>query len=102
MNVFPERNNPRRYLLTGADVLYLLLFFFATIRFGPKLWGALQVHGINHASQSGCKLVAYTEFGLRHVNAFLILALVGYAWGRVRFEYADLDYKVRMAHIRID
>ena len=55
----------RRPHLYGYDLLHLLLFGFALVRFGPKLWGAVQIHGLRHASQSGCKLVAYTEFGLR-------------------------------------
>ena len=33
----------RRLVLAGHDILTLLLFAFAAVRFGPKLWGALQV-----------------------------------------------------------
>ena len=43
----------RRYIVTGFDVIHIITMTVIFIRLGPKMWGALQVHGIEHASQSG-------------------------------------------------
>ena len=42
-------NAIRRLVLAGHDILTLLLFAFAAVRFGPKLWGALQVQLYNNS-----------------------------------------------------
>jgi len=39
-------------------------------------------------------LVAYTEFGLRHVNAALLAGLIGYAWFAAVKGREDLDRTV--------
>ena len=84
----------KRTTLAGFEVLCNLLLIFAAIRFGPKIWGALQIFGIQHASQSGCKLVAYTEYGIRHVEIVVLSLLVLYVWLAMRRQY-DLDDKIR-------
>ena len=48
---------------SGLNIFLILVCVFTAIRFGPKLWGALQVHGYFHFSQSGCKLISFTEYG---------------------------------------
>lgn len=86
-------------LLTGLDILILLSLVSGFIRFGPKIWGALQVHGVRSATQSGCKLVAFTEFGMRHVNTFLVMAAVAYAWAVLKWERQGVDRKVISAQM---
>ena len=51
---------------------------------------------VHHVSQTGCKLVAYTEFGLRHVNTALVISIVGYAWILVFHPQYDIDSMVRI------
>ena len=41
-------------------------FFPPIYRFSVKLWQATSVHGHEIASQSGCKLIAYTTTGMAH------------------------------------
>ena len=84
----------RRSRLTGHDILFVTMFATAGIRFGPKIWGAFNVHVNQTVTQSGCKLVAYTEFGLRHVNSLLVIGLVAYAWLSVFYPQYDLDVTV--------
>ena len=51
---------------------------------------------VHHVSQTGCKLVAYTEFGLRHVNSVLVASAVFYVWILVYYPHYDLDKMVRI------
>ncbi|XP_040563587.1 uncharacterized protein [Lepeophtheirus salmonis] len=85
----------RRYYISGYDIIYGLITFFTLIRFGPKLWGALDVHGLKSVSQTSCKLVSFTEFGLRHVNVFLIMCLVAYAYYSMTMDKEYLDQKLK-------
>ena len=45
-----------------------------------KLWQAASVHGHKIASQTGCKLIAYTQIGMTHVISYLLVALAFYAY----------------------
>ena len=45
-----------------------------------KLWQAASVHGHQIASQTGCKLIAYTQIGMTHVISYLLVALAFYAY----------------------
>ena len=49
-------------------------------RFVVKLWQAASVHGHKIASQTGCKLIAYTQIGMTHVISYLLVALAFYAY----------------------
>ena len=51
---------------------------------------------VHHVSQTGCKLVAFTEFGLRHVNTALVISVVVYAWMLVFHPQYDLDLMVKI------
>ena len=54
-----------------------------------KIWEAAGVHGRENASQTGCKLVSYTQVGMTHVISYLILALVIYAY--ISLKKADFN-----------
>ena len=41
-------------------------------------------------------MVAYTEFGLRHVNTALVISIVAYAWILVFYPQYDLDSMVNV------
>ena len=56
---------------------------------------------VHHVSQTGCKLVAYTEFGLRHVNTALVISIVLYAWILVFHPQYDIDSMVRLSILLI-
>ena len=65
----------------------------------PRAWFCLisnTYHSVlvHHVSQTGCKLVAYTEFGLRHVNTALVTSILFYAWILVFYPQYDLDSMV--------
>ena len=59
---------------------YINRIFSPICRFSVKLWQATSVHGHGIASQSGCKLIAYTTTGMAHAISYLLLALVIYAY----------------------
>jgi len=58
--------------LTGMDILSALLVGAGVIRFVPKVWDALHLHGLDDYSQSGCKIAMYTTIGMPHVLSFLV------------------------------
>ena len=71
-------------------------FIFSFFRFSVKLWQATTIHGHKIASQSGCKLIAYTNFGMAHVISYLLLALVIYAYkGMKAADFAHLDHGIK-------
>ena len=60
------------------------------------MWQATTIHGQEIASQSGCKLIAYTNFGMAHVISYLLLALVIYAYkGMKAADFAHLDHGIK-------
>lgn len=86
----------RNCLLYGFDILYSMLFLCAAIRFSVKIWQAVAVHGHGQASQSGCKLIAYTNIGMSHVLSYLVAALVIYSWlGMKSSDFGYLDKAIR-------
>jgi len=73
--------NKRRSFLYGFDILYILLFTAAAIKFCPTIWSNLNIVGHTvQPSESACKLMAYTTVGILSVIGFIILSLVMYAW----------------------
>ena len=71
-------------------------FHSSFFRFSVKLWQATTIHGHKIASQSGCKLIAYTNFGMAHVISYLLLALVIYAYkGMKAADFAHLDHGIK-------
>ena len=61
-----------------------------------KIWQAAGVHGRKNVSQTGCKLVSYTQIGMTHVISCLILALVIYGYfGLKKSELNELDISIR-------
>ena len=54
-------------------------------------------HGVSSFSQSGCKLLFFTDYGMRHVITFLVCCF--FAWAYLvlfhRFEPDNLDGKMR-------
>jgi len=67
--------------LSGLDKLTGLLALATLIQFGPMLSSSLHSgHNIYYYSQTGCKMLFYTEYGTRHVITALVCGLVGYAY----------------------
>lgn len=65
-------------------------------RFSVKLWQATSVHGHSIASQSGCKLIAYTVTGMAHVISYILLALVIYAYfGLKSADFTKMDASLK-------
>lgn len=72
----------RNKLYYGFDILYILLFIAAFIKFCPTIWHQLSIHEsiAPGTSQAGCKLMSYTIIGMSHVVTFLVGCLVFYSW----------------------
>lgn len=53
--------------------------------------------GIYHFSQSGCKLLFYTDYGMRHVLALLVTLYLAYAYlvAFHSFDQENLDRRAR-------
>ena len=51
----------------------------------------------SHYTQSGCKVLHYTTFGMRHVILAVIISLFTYAWiiTRHNFNQEQLDKRIR-------
>lgn len=71
----------RRNFVYGFDILYIILFTAATIKFCPTIWSNLSLIGqTGQPSESACKLMAYTTVGILSVIGFVVFSLVMYAW----------------------
>lgn len=84
--------------ISGFDIGILFLFACTIIQFGPRLSTVLHLgHGISHYSQSGCKLLHYTDFGIRHVILSIVYYLAVYAWliTKQNFNQEQVDKKIR-------
>jgi len=67
--------------LSGLDKLSGLLALATLIQFGPMLSSSLHSgHNTYSYSQTGCKMLFYTEYGTRHVITTLVGGLVSYAY----------------------
>jgi len=67
--------------LSGLDKLTGLLALATLIQFGPMLSSSLHSgHNYYYYSQTGCKLLFYTEYGTRHVITALVCGLVSYGY----------------------
>jgi len=67
--------------LSGLDKLSALLFLATIIQFGPMLSSSLHSgHNYYYYSQTGCKMLFYTEYGTRHVITALVMGMVSYAY----------------------
>ena len=87
---------------SAFDVLFGLLSAVSLIRIGPKLWMALYVNGVRHATQTGCKMLVFTDFGLRHVAAALVVGVVAVAFAKVVWKMGDeLDAMVKIFTAKI-
>ena len=65
-------------------------------RFAVKIWQAAGVHGRKNATQTGCKMVSYTQIGMTHVISYLILALAMYGYlGSRKSEFFAIDIFIR-------
>merc|ERR1712142_852201 len=67
--------------LSGLDKLVGLISFAAFIQFGPMLSASLHKgHNVYSYSQTGCKLLIYTNFGIHHAITALVCSLMAYAY----------------------
>lgn len=88
----------RRSSLSAYDILFVAFFFAAAVQFGPMMSQVLHSgHGVYHFSQSGCKLLFFTDYGMRHVIAYLVLAFFAHAYLVVfhSFDEDNLDGRMR-------
>ena len=85
-------------------MIFLILgvhFLFAStiIQFGPVTSDVLHTkNGIGSSyTQSGCKLLHYTTYGMRHVILVIVISLIIYAWmiTRHNFNQEQLDKRIR-------
>ena len=85
-------------------MIFLILgvhFLFAStiIQFGPVTSDVLHTkNGVGSSyTQSGCKLLHYTTYGMRHVILAIIISLIIYAWmiTRHNFNQEQLDKRIR-------
>ena len=86
-------------LLSASDIGCIFLSFCTIVQFGPMTSNVLfSGQDINATfTQSGCKLLHYTEYGIRHVILCVILSLILYAWliTKHNFNQEQVDKKVR-------
>ena len=67
--------------MSGMDKLAGLLALATLIQFGPMLSSSLHSgHNYYYYSQTGCKMLFYTEYGTRHVVTALVCGLVSYGY----------------------
>lgn len=84
--------------LTGLHKLSILLALATLIQFGPMLSSSLHSgHKIFNYSQTGCKMLFYTEYGTRHVITFLLVGLLAYGHYGLHHGFESLDGKLRTA-----
>ena len=83
------------FLILGVHFL-----FASTItQFGPVTSDVLHTkNGVGSSyTQSGCKLLHYTTYGMRHVILAIVISLIIYAWmiTRHNFNQEQLDKRIR-------
>jgi hypothetical protein len=69
----------KRKPMSGMDVLASMIMVAGIVRFLPKVWDSLHVFGLNHYTQTACKLAVFTTVGAPHVVSFLVLLTLVYA-----------------------
>merc|ERR1711892_160978 len=85
-------------VLTGLHKLSVLLAFASLLQFGPMLSSSLHSgHNIYSYSQTGCKLMFYTEYGTRHVITGQVLSLLAYAYFGLHHGLESIDGKFTTA-----
>ena len=71
-----------------------------------KLWQATSIHGYDIGSQTGCKLIAFTQVGMNHVVSYLLVALVFYAYQELCFLsnkiLTDSDFQIGKKMLSFD
>jgi len=89
----------RRDLFSGFDLGIHFLFASTIIQFGPVISDVLHTkNGVGSSyTQSGCKLLHYTTYGMRHVILVIVISLIIYAWmiTRHNFNQEQLDKRIR-------
>ena len=73
-------------------------YLVITLLLGPMVNTTLLAgHKLKNATQSGCKLAHYTEYGMRHVILLIVLSLVIYAWmiTKHNFNQEQVDKRIR-------
>ena len=73
-----------------------LLSIATIIQFGPNLSSSLHAgHNYYNFSQTGCKLLFYTEYGTRHVITFLVCSMLAYAYYGLHHGFESVAGKVK-------
>lgn len=88
----------RSDLFSGFDIAIIFSFACTVIQFGPELTQLLHAgHDVAFYTQSGCKLLHYTKFGIKSVILAVIISLMLYAWliTRHNFNQEQVDKRIR-------
>jgi len=81
--------------LSGLDKLTGLLALATLIQFGPMLSSSLHSgHNTYSYSQTGCKMLFYTEYGTRHVITALVCSMVAYAYYGLHHGFESVSGKL--------
>merc|ERR1712168_47737 len=90
--------NARGGQLTGLHKLSVLLALCSLLQFGPMLSSSLHSgHNVFSYTQTGCKLLFYTEYGTRHVITALLLGLFTYCHYGLHHGFESIDGKLNTA-----
>lgn len=82
--------------ISGLDRIFFLLAFVSFIQFGPMLTSALHSgHNTYSYSQTGCKMMFFTEYGTRHVITGLVLCLLAWAYCVLHHGLESVDGKIK-------
>ncbi len=88
----------RSEFFSALDIGMLFLFTCTILQFGPMTSQVLYAgHNYRSFTQSGCKLLHYTEHGVKMVILSVILGLVLYAWliTKHNFNQEQVDKRIR-------
>jgi len=94
--VYLQLIKKKKVNLTGLEIIFIFLGLSTLVQFGPMLSTAIHAgHGVFFYSQTGCKLMFFTEYGGRHVISFLVVSLYIYLHIGMRFGFESIDRKLR-------
>jgi len=80
----------------GLDRIFLLLGVSTLVQFGPMLTATIHAgQGPFLYTQTGCKLMFYTEYGTRHVISVLVVSAYLYAHLGLRHGFQSIDRKLK-------
>jgi len=98
IGIILKSRNSRGASLSGLDKLAGLLALATLIQFGPMLSSSLHAgHNVYTYSQTGCKLLFYTEYGTRHVITALVCSMLAYAYYGLHHGFESVSGRLNTA-----